>query len=218
MDGEPHSSSTGGQAGCNGRTLRVMWKLFLLASIALLGASECVQVGLPKFGRIEVSAFSILGERLANLRIELRDSGTNKSVDSLFSGSIAKKVPYGTYVMRVSAPGFRSVQREVRLYQPDLQIRSQFSVSVECGGFHEITGTVRPIDPNAELWIKLVPVRGTGGADVRVARNGTFLASGLDDGHYLLLVVDGTTILHTQTVEAPRRIPVAIDLARKQAP
>jgi hypothetical protein len=190
-------------------------KLVLLWSIALFCAGECVEIGPPKFGRVEVSAFSLIGERLANLRIDLRESGTDKSVNSLFRDSVANKVPYGTYVMRVSAPGFRSVQREVRLLQADLQIRAQLSVSVECSRFHEITGSVRPVNPNAEFWVKLVPLRGTGGADARVARDGTFLAAGLDDGQYLLLVVDGTTILHTQTVEAPGRMPVAIDLGRK---
>src|ERR1051325_1588848 len=139
-------------------------KLLLLGSLALLCRAECVQagpVGPPKFGRIEVSAFSILSEHLPTLGIDLRERWTGKNVSKLFKGSVANKVPYGTYTLRVSASGFRSAQREVRLEQPEVHVRAQLSVSIECGTLGGISGVVTPLKAGSELWAKLVPVRGT---------------------------------------------------------
>ena len=105
-------------------------------------------------------------------------------------------------MLRVSAPGFRSVERELHLDQPEFSLRIQLSVSVECGGFARVDGLIRPAPGPRELWVKLVPVLGSGGSEVRVGQNGTFLIGGLDDGDYLLLVLDGMSIIHTGTVQA----------------
>jgi hypothetical protein len=112
-------------------------RLLLILSAALLCSGECVQVGPPKFGRVEVSAFSILGERLPTLDIDLIEVGTHTSLKSRLNGPVATKIPYGTYIVRVSAPGFRRSEHEIRLDQPEILIRIQLSVAIECGGFRE---------------------------------------------------------------------------------
>jgi len=190
-------------------------RFLLILSAALLCSGECVQVGPPQFGRVEVSAFSLLGERLPNLGIDLIEVGTQKSLKSHVHGAVATKVPYGTYVLRVSASGFRSVQRELRLNQPEILVRIQLPVSIECGGFAEIGGAIYPAPEDRELWLKLVPLRGVGGAEVRVSRDGSFLASGLDDGQYLLLVVDGKAIIHTESLGVPRSSRLNVDLEKQ---
>jgi hypothetical protein len=189
-------------------------RLLLILSAALLCTGECIQVGPPQFGRIEVSAFSMLGERLPTLGIDLIEVGTHKSLKSRLNGVVATKIPYGTYLVRVSAPGFRSSAREFRLDQPEILVRIQLSVSVECGGLAEVRGSVHPAPADRELWVKLVPLRGVGGAEARVSRDGTFLAGGLDDGQYLLLVVDGKAIVHTASLAVPQRSPLDVDLAK----
>jgi len=127
---------------------------------------------------------------------------------------VAKKIPYGTYTLRVSAPGFRGVQRDFRLDQTEVSVRTQLSVSVECGGFAKIGGSVEPAPKDRELWIKLVPLRGVGGSEVRVSRDGSFLTSGLDDGQYLLLVLDGKTVLHSESFDVTGSKRVVVGLAK----
>src|SRR5579871_4687181 len=105
-------------------------RLLLILSAAWLCSGECVKVGPAQFGRIEVSAFSILGDRLPTLDIDLIEAGTQKSLKSLLNGAVATKIPYGTYLVRVSAPGFRRSEREIHLDQPDLSVRIQLSVSI----------------------------------------------------------------------------------------
>jgi hypothetical protein len=189
-------------------------RYLLILSAALLCSGECVQVGPQKFGRVEVLAFSILGDRLPTLGIDLIELGTQKKYQVPVPEGVAKKIPYGTYTLRVSAPGFRSVSRELRLDQPEALVRIQLSVSVECGGFAEIGGHVQPVPRDRELWVKLVPLRGIGGAEVRVSRDGSFLASGLDDGQYLLLVVDGRAVVHTESLDVPSSTRVTVDLSK----
>ena len=156
----------------------------------------------------------MLGERLTYPDIDLIEAGTHKSLKSRFNGAVATKIPYGTYIARVSAPGFRRSEREFRLNQPDSLVRIQLSVAIECGGFADVRGGIRPAPADRELWVKLVPLRGIGGAEARVSRDGSFLAGGLDDGQYLLLVVDGKAIVHTANFAVPRSAPLDVDLAK----
>jgi hypothetical protein len=190
-------------------------RLLLILSAALLCSGECIQLGPPQFGRIEISAFSMLGERLSTLDIDLIEIGTHQSVKSRLNGAVATKIPYGTYIARVSAPGFRRSEREFRLDQPEILVRIQLSVAIECGGLAEVRGGLHPAPAGRELWVKIVPLRGVGGAEARVNRDGSFLAAGLDDGQYLLLVVDGKAIVHTLSFDVPRSSLLDVDLAKK---
>jgi len=187
-------------------------RLLLVLSAALLCSGECITVGPPQFGRVEVSAFSILGERLSILDVDLIEVGTHKSLKSRLNGAVAAKIPYGAYLVRVSAPGFRGSEREIHLDQHEILVRMQLSVSIECGGFEEIRGTLRHASANRELWVKLVPLQGVGGAEARVGQDGSFLAGGLDGGQYLLLVLDGKAIVHTANLVVPGSAPLDIDL------
>jgi hypothetical protein len=133
------------------------------------------------------------------LDIDLIEVGTHKSLKSQLKDAVAAKLPYGTYIVRVSAPGFRRSEREFLLDQPESSVRIQLSVAVECGGVTQVRGGIRPASADRELWVKLVPLRGVGGSEARVGRDGSFLVGGLEDGQYLLLIVDGTAIVHVCT-------------------
>src|SRR5258706_13646088 len=110
-----------------------MWaKLFLILSAALVCRGECVQVGPTQYGHVEVLAFSILGERIPNPAIDLIEVGSRKSLTSKFHDALSSRIPYGWYMLRVSAPGFRSVERELHLDQPEFSLRIPLSVSAEC--------------------------------------------------------------------------------------
>src|SRR5215469_4258918 len=117
-------------------------RIFLLLSAASLCNGECVQVGPPKFGRVEISAFSGLGERLPTLYVDLFEIGTHKSLKSQLNGVVAAKIPYGTYLISVSAPGFLRAERQFRLDQPEILVRVQLSFAAECAGFAEVRGRI----------------------------------------------------------------------------
>lgn len=125
------------------------------------------------------------------LDIDLIEVGTHTSLNSQFNGTVAAKIPYGTYLVRVSAPGFGRSEREIHLDQPEVLLRMRLSVAIEYAGFSQIRGTLHHAPTDRELWIKLVPLQGVGVAEALVNRDGSFFARGLDGGQYLLLVVDG---------------------------
>lgn len=156
--------------------------------------------------------FSSLGERIPNPTIDLIEAGTQKNLRAEFRGSIATRIPYGSYTLRASAPGFQSTQLQLRLDQPEVIIRTQLSVGIECGGFAEIAGSIHPAPIDRELWVKLVPVLGSGGAEARASRHGFFLVSGLDAGDYFLLVLNGKTIVHTETCQIPGSQRISVKL------
>lgn len=191
-------------------------RLILIFGTALLCHGECVQVevGPPQFGRVEVSAFSNLGERLSPLDIDLIEVGTNKSLKSKVQGAVATQVPYGTYLVRASVPGFRRSEREIHLDQPEVLVRMQLSTGAECAGFAEIRGSIHSAPANHELWVKLVALQGVGDAEAHVAQDGSFLFGGLGDGQYLLLVVDGKAIVHTESLTILRSSILDVDLAK----
>jgi hypothetical protein len=189
-------------------------RILLLLSTALLCGGECVQVGPPKFGRVEVSAFSGLGDRLPTLDVDLIEIGTHKSLKSRLNRAIATKVPYGTYIVRVSAPGLRRSEHQIRLDQPEIAVRVQLSVSAECAGFADVHGRILSAQAGRDLWVKLVPVRGVGGTETRVNADGSFLAGGLDEGQYFVLVIDAQTVVRTVSLSLPRKLSLDIDLAK----
>ena len=163
---------------------------FLLSITALLCGTECFHVEELRFGRVEISAFSTLGEK-----------GTEKDYSDAFHGGTAEAVPYGRYLLRLYAPGFgSSTERELRVFQPKLSVRTQFALGIGCPELSEVSGAVRPGPGDRELWAKLVPVYGPGGEDARISHNGFFLISGLDAGDYVLLIMDAGTVLDTENL------------------
>jgi hypothetical protein len=183
-----------------------------MGAAAVLCSGECVTVEPKGFGDVEVSAFSAIGERIPNAVIDLIEVGTRKSLKGSVRGAIAPKVPYGTYTLTVSAPGFHFVTRQLRVDQTRMWVRTQLSVAVECGEFASLTGSIRNPQGNNELWVKLVPVVGSSGEEQRVGRDGSFAFSGLDGGDYFFFVVDGKTILHTDVLQilGAKRVSVEI--------
>jgi hypothetical protein len=170
--------------------------LVLLLLTAATAWTECVTVAESRDGSIDALAFSSIGKEIVSPRTELIDPTTNKIMRS--SRGRFERVPYGTYVIRVSAPGFRSEQREIRVNQSELTVRFQLGLGRECGDYSSLKGSVSPVDGSRELWLKVIPLRGSGGAEYRVGRKGYFLVSGLTEGEYVVLVLEGSSVVHTQ--------------------
>jgi hypothetical protein len=101
--------------------------------------------GPPKYGRVELLAFSALGEQLSTLDVDLISVVTHQSFKRQIKGAVASKIPYGRYTVRVSAPGFRRSERQILLDQSEVFVRMQLSVAVECGEFAAAHGTIHSI-------------------------------------------------------------------------
>jgi hypothetical protein len=124
--------------------------------------------------------------------------------------------PTGRYTARISAPGFHGIERELIFDQHEFSLRTQLDVSQECANYYGgVYGSIRPAPGNRELWVKLVPVNGSGGGETRVSRTGAFQLRGLEHGDYLVLVLAGKSVIHTGSVQADGGINVNIDLGQR---
>jgi hypothetical protein len=187
-------------------------RLILTLFLALPCGAECLGIPELRGGNIRVSAFDITGENIPSISVELLDF-SNKILRDTRNGRLSK-VKYGNYKLRVSAAGFRSVIRELHMYQPDLAARVRLDVSLECGPIYaSLIGKLAPVQAGRALWVKVFPLLGAGEvAEAPVTKDGAFLAAGLDAGQYLLVVVDGESAIHTQVLTIAGDTRVAIDL------
>jgi hypothetical protein len=186
-------------------------RVSLLLAYALLVNAECVQVGEIKYGTIEVIASDSRGLRIDSVSADLIESGSRKSVKSAFRDGVAR-VPYGEYLLRVQAPGFYTSEFKVRVLQSEMVVRAQLALGAECRGYSSIGGSIKSKSGERELWVKAIPLHGVGGSETRVGRYGTFLLAGLDSGEYLLIVLDGSSVVHTRAVKVAGEATVNIDL------
>jgi hypothetical protein len=102
-------------------------KLHCLFFAGLLLADECIQVAPVAYGRIEVTAFDTTGAMIDRPWVDLIEKGTGVSLKKKFNGSIAEQIPYGVYQLRVWATGFRTIERELRVYQPEIFARAELN-------------------------------------------------------------------------------------------
>lgn len=91
----------------------------MCAAGAAVLAAECIQVSTEqRRGRLAVEAYS-LGQRVHGVPVHISDaSGTG----NWFSSGVT--LPYGDYKVRISAPGFRAMSRDVRINQPGVIVRA----------------------------------------------------------------------------------------------
>jgi hypothetical protein len=176
-------------------------RLCVALCLEILCSAECVSYGKAEDGRVVIEALTAFGEPIENAHIELLQRGSRKSFTSAFRGNVAAHIPYGSYDARIEAPGFVGVEREIRVYQSETSVRVDLRVGSECGGYASLQGTIEPAPRHRRLWAKFVPVRGSDGVEAPVAPDGKFSVAGLDDGSYLVIVLDDTSIIHIQTVE-----------------
>ena len=108
-------------------------KAFLMLLAALVCGGECVTVVPQQYGRVEVLAFTAIGDRITNLTIDLIQVVSRKSFTSEFRDGVANRIPFGWYTARISSPGFHSIERELHLDQPEFSRRTQLNVALECG-------------------------------------------------------------------------------------
>jgi hypothetical protein len=174
-------------------------RIFCLLLIGSVCSGDCISIQTQK-GTIEAAGFDVLGAPIQMVNADLLEAKTMRKLASAKKGRF-DGVLYGEYTVRLAAPGFYAVDVAVRLDQATLNVRAQLAPGEECRTFSTIAGRATGAKVAAGLWVKVVPVHGSGGMEAPIDSNsGYFVASGLDRGQYLIVVMEGSTPVHSETV------------------
>jgi len=143
-----------------------------------------------------------------------------------FKGGVATGIPFGVYLLRASANGFWTAEREVRVFQSDVST----VVALEPGGVDggllantaTVSGKVLTGQPNL-LHVRLAGVFSSTIMDANLKADGSFEFSGVPQGVYLLIAIregdPATTskgeVQYSSTVNVPLSAPLQIKLVDK---
>jgi hypothetical protein len=191
--------------------------LLALGSIAVM-AEECVYVPEIRQAKVDVAAFDFTGADIRPLEVQFfQPANCATKVETPNSGG---RMLYGEYLVRVSAPGFRPAWRHLVVDQDEVSIRVPLELGYRgCPSPPaSIGGTVVRGRFTGEFWVKVVPLRGTGGGESRVSSAGFFLVSGLQHGAYLLLLMRDDDVLHSKVIRtvSTETSKLVIDLRAKR--
>lgn len=90
----------------------------------------------------------------------------------------------------------------MRLYQAKASVRIELIVANECSDEISIGGTIKGPTSSRSVWVKIISLDGVTRGEARPSEHGSFLVSGLNKGRYFVIVLDGSTPVHIQTVYA----------------
>jgi hypothetical protein len=148
-------------------------------------------------------------------RVELTNIPDKKDYSGHFTGHVANGIPYGRYLLRVHTPGYL-LERFVDIEQPEtwLQLGTQLG---RYGNPEQSTdvpfeGTVIGLEGLATpIWVKLVPLFYEEAMQAPVGASGEFAFKQVPLGRYLILVISGSALIHTEEVN-PSRLPLIITI------
>jgi len=171
-----------------------------MISTAVLLLGECIERPETRQSKLEVIATDLTGAQIPDVEVELTPLSNGGSiVKTNWRGA---RVLYGEYQLRVYARGFAHARRGIRIYQPETVVRIELQVgSIGCPPPPAEIGGLVKHDNRGELWVKAVAVRGIDGGEARVSGSGYFLISGLEYSTYVVMVMQGESVLHEQVVK-----------------
>ncbi len=168
---------------------------------------------------VDVRAHDVGEARIESFKqVEFFSSRKNrKDYASRFHQNTASDIPYGIYHLRVSARGFWSAERDVRVFQSDVRVVVQLELGMgsDEGGFvsYPVSGRVKNLLPSSEpVWVKLVGVYSGVNMETKVSSSGDFILNKVPQGGYVLITIRETKILDCRPVEVPMSAPVLIEL------
>lgn len=184
---------------------------FLAAASAPSVDAECIQIGEPQSGELEVTALDSVGSPIANLAIQVE--GFERRY--IRAGENRVRLPYGRHRVSVSAPGFEGHKADVDVYTPSVTLRVELRVgSLGCPpGPALIGGVVQGLTHDVEAWVKMVALRGSDCREARIERSGKFLLASRSYSDYLLVVVQGKRVLHSRVIHTDPMSAGALDLS-----
>ncbi len=155
----------------------------------------------PYYGKLEVAAFSAVSGKLDQVGFSLLDAETKRLVERFPSQHVLGHVRYGAYILQVSAPGFYTREIPIRVARAETKVEITLQVAKECGPeYSGVAGIIRRTSSMGTLWVKLVSLHGSEATDLAVRPDGSFGIDGLLPGDYVLLVLDGSAVVHMETV------------------
>lgn len=195
----------------------------ILLSTTMLMRGDCI---LPeeRYGTVEIVATDMTGQPLTDLEVKAFDLlKTGSDIEKSTAGSHTIRLRYGAYRLQAHVKGFASGWRYIEVSQPEQFVRFELELGVldTCPRPPaSIGGTVKRGGVQGELWVKAVPLTGTGDGESHVGGHGYFLISGLKASAYIVMVLQGDRILHqevTKTFVSPlgkNDLTLSIDLGK----
>jgi len=145
---------------------------------------------------VSIEVWNPAEERLRAPYVTLVELGTQKEAGKFQNGR-ALGIPYGEYILEVGQPGFKTHEQRISIYQPEVFMRVLLRVANTSDA--SLTGVLKP-KASPDDWVKLVSIRGnnTPVVETKVRSDGSFELTGFDGGDYLLLVVRGLKVIHSE--------------------
>jgi hypothetical protein len=177
-----------------------------------MSANLAAQAEQPKTSVVTFEFVASIGQPLSG-RFVL-DSSNGRLHDGKVTGELTLSLPYGKYLALYEGNGFSAVSREVIIDQPE----ALFVLTEPLRNFVSDTSSphpsaisvrvrpVKPCAPGTSLWAKLVGVYSTYSAERKIGPNGFALFDEIDDGPYVLMIVDETQTRAIQLVKADRKV------------
>jgi hypothetical protein len=138
----------------------------------------------------------------------------DRTVRFRFATARPTEVPFGKYIARVEASGFSREEFDLYVYGAYTSVRVPLRLGMAClpDTTFIVSGTIKGQIAGRDLWIKLIPVIGNGGREVKASPLGYFVFDGVEIGTYALLIVEKTTLVRTQVITVDKFLSVAIEL------
>ena len=182
-----------------------------LVTVAM-GANLAAQADQPKISVVTFEFVDTIGQPLSG-RFVL-DSPNGRLHDRKVTGELTLSLPYGKYLALYQDNFFSPVSREVIVDQPEAlfvlsEPLSNFVSDTSSPEPFAISVRVQPVKPCAtgtSLWAKLVGVYSTYSAERKIGPGGFALFDQIDDGSYVLMILDGTRTRAIQLVKTDRKV------------
>ena len=180
------------------------WSLMLmvLASRPAAGQIHVEPDEGPQFGAVHIQPVDILGHPMRQFRVFIIGVGALASVHAESQTGDFPRIPYGDFVIRVSAAGFKTVERVIGVDRPTvwvtvpLAVSSHFAESVPV-----LSGKVIPAITEGKAWAKLVGVYDNSVIEAAVTTEGRFHFEPKTVGIYVLLIVNEDRVLSMERIE-----------------
>jgi hypothetical protein len=193
------------------------WIVFFGVLVGLLG-NECSEVkplkaGDPTFGKVTVWAIAPADATVVPGSVELVEP-KERTVRFRFATGQATDVPFGKYVARVHASGFSNKEFDLTVSRADTSVRIPLYFGMAClpDNTFSVSGAIKGRIAGRDLWVKLIPLIGNGGREVKASPLGYFVFDGVEMGTYALLIAERTTLVRTQVITVDKFLSVAVEL------
>ncbi len=177
-------------------------------SVCLCAASaETVPVKETRTSTVRIAPVHVLGNELGeNIDVDLFQSQDEKTnFSKSFHRGAASGIPYGIYAIRVHVRGFRSTERVVRVFQPNVLVIVGLQIGMETGiPTSDVSGRIQGADQSAgPIRVRISGVYSDDILDAEVNGSGGFSLEKVPQGEYVLAVTQRERVLAVKAIKLP---------------